>query len=149
VSKFKVGDRVRSTSNYMHPSLLIGSVGVVTEVRPPYRDYLYEVDFRPNGRLPMREDEVEAYVPNLPELVKAITESNHTHTQSKTVDTPDHYTSHPSGIETIDITKHESFLRGNILKYILRAPYKGFEVEDLKKAQKYLAWEIERLENER
>jgi hypothetical protein len=60
---------------------------------------------------------------------------------------PAHYTAHPSGIEIIEITKHESFLRGNILKYIYRAPYKGHELEDLKKARQYLDWEIERVEN--
>lgn len=60
---------------------------------------------------------------------------------------PQHYY-HPSGIEAIQITRHESFLRGNILKYVLRAPYKGSELEDLKKAAVYLQWEIERLEKE-
>lgn len=62
-----------------------------------------------------------------------------------TVEHPSHYNQHPSGIEAIDITRHESFLRGNILKYVLRAPYKGSELQDLQKAAKYLAWEIERL----
>jgi hypothetical protein len=57
---------------------------------------------------------------------------------------PKHYY-HPSGIEAIQITKFETFLRGNILKYILRAPYKGEELSDLLKAQQYLAWEIERV----
>lgn len=59
---------------------------------------------------------------------------------------PPHYTSHPSGVETIEITKHESFLRGNLLKYVLRAPYKGNELEDMQKAAQYLQWEIERLQ---
>lgn len=58
---------------------------------------------------------------------------------------PEHYY-HPSGIEAIQLTAYESFLRGNILKYILRAPYKGTELQDLRKAQQYLKWEIERLE---
>jgi hypothetical protein len=58
---------------------------------------------------------------------------------------PKHYY-HPSGIEAIQITKFESFLRGNILKYVLRAPYKGEELQDLLKAQQYLAWEIERVQ---
>ncbi|AIY01190.1 hypothetical protein ART_1591 [Arthrobacter sp. PAMC 25486] len=62
------------------------------------------------------------------------------------VSAPSHYRSHPSGIETITITKHESFLRGNVLKYVLRAPYKGSEIEDLKKAAQYLQWEIDRAE---
>ena len=61
----------------------------------------------------------------------------------------DHYKSHPSGIEAIEITQYESFLRGNILKYVLRAPYKGTEYEDLLKAAEYLNWEIERVEEER
>lgn len=60
---------------------------------------------------------------------------------------PSHYY-HPSGIEVIEITKHESFLRGNIIKYILRAPFKGRELEDLRKAQMYLEWEIARVEKE-
>lgn len=64
------------------------------------------------------------------------------------VSAPSHYRAHPSGIEVIDITKHESFLRGNVLKYVLRAPYKNNELEDMRKAQQYLAWEIERLEGE-
>lgn len=63
------------------------------------------------------------------------------------VETPSHYTSHPSGIETIEITRHETFLRGNVLKYVLRAPYKGRELEDLLKARQYLDWEIERVRN--
>lgn len=63
------------------------------------------------------------------------------------VDRPTHY-QHPSGIEVIDITRHESFLRGNVLKYVLRAPYKNNELEDLKKAAKYLAWEIDRVGND-
>lgn len=61
------------------------------------------------------------------------------------VKNPKHY-KHPSGIEVIDITRYESFLRGNIIKYVLRAPYKGSELEDLKKAAQYLEWEIERIQ---
>lgn len=64
----------------------------------------------------------------------------------ETVTHPPHYCSHPSGIETITITRHESFLRGNVLKYVLRAPYKGSEIEDLRKAAQYLQWEIDRAE---
>lgn len=60
---------------------------------------------------------------------------------------PKHYR-HPSGIEAIEITRHESFLRGNIIKYVLRAPYKGTELQDLEKAAVYLNWEIERVKRE-
>lgn len=65
-------------------------------------------------------------------------------TEGDAVNHPHHYY-HPSGIEAIHITRHESFLRGNIIKYVLRAPYKGDELEDLKKAAVYLQWEIERV----
>lgn len=62
------------------------------------------------------------------------------------VSQPKHYSVHPSGIEPINITKHESFLRGNAIKYIMRAPYKGTELQDIRKAIQYLEWEAERLE---
>lgn len=60
---------------------------------------------------------------------------------------PPHYQQYPFG-EVIDITKHLGFLDGNVVKYVLRAPYKGSEIEDLKKAQQYLAWLIEKREEE-
>lgn len=63
---------------------------------------------------------------------------------SDPVKKPSHY-AHPSGIQVIEITRHESFLRGNIIKYVLRAPYKGSELQDLEKAAVYLEWEIERV----
>lgn len=67
---------------------------------------------------------------------------------SDPINHPTHYMAHPSGVEAITITRHESFLRGNVLKYVLRAPYKGNELQDMLKAQQYLAWEIERLRGE-
>lgn len=59
------------------------------------------------------------------------------------VNHPPHYTSHPSGIEAIEITQHEDFLTGNALKYILRHKLKGKPVEDLEKAIWYLKRRIE------
>jgi len=64
------------------------------------------------------------------------------------VNHPKHYTSHPSGIETIQITKHMGFCLGNALKYIWRADLKGNAIEDLRKARWYLDCEIEKRENE-
>lgn len=63
------------------------------------------------------------------------------------VNHPAHYTSHPSGVECITISRHMTFNLGNVLKYIWRSGLKGdFRLEDLKKAQFYLADEIKRLE---
>ena len=67
---------------------------------------------------------------------------------SDPVNHPDHYTSHPSGVECVEITKYHDFLTGNSLKYIWRHQYKGHPIEDLKKAVWYLNKRIEMLENE-
>jgi hypothetical protein len=62
------------------------------------------------------------------------------------VNHPIHYTSHPSGVETIQITEHMNFCLGNAIKYILRSDLKGKQIEDLKKAIWYIDREIKRLE---
>lgn len=56
---------------------------------------------------------------------------------------PSHYTSHPSGVECIEITKHMSFTLGSAMKYIWRCDLKKDAIEDLKKAQEYLRIEID------
>jgi Fe-S-cluster containining protein len=61
------------------------------------------------------------------------------------VNHPKHYTSHPSGVECIEITEHMNFNLGNAMKYVWRASLKGNEVEDLKKAIWYLEREIARI----
>ena len=65
------------------------------------------------------------------------------------VNHPDHY--HKDTVEVITIIEAWSlnFARGNILKYLARAGHKdpSRELEDLEKAQWYLAREIERLKN--
>lgn len=63
---------------------------------------------------------------------------------------PAHYTSHPSGVECIDVTEHMTFNCGNATKYIWRAGLKDSspKLEDLKKARWYVDREISRLEKE-
>ncbi|NKR80178.1 DUF3310 domain-containing protein [Rhodococcus hoagii] len=61
------------------------------------------------------------------------------------VNHPGHYTSHPSGVECIQITEHMSFCLGNAIKYIWRADLKGNAIEDLQKARWYVDREIARL----
>jgi hypothetical protein len=58
------------------------------------------------------------------------------------VNHPKHYTSHPSGVECIQITEHMGFNLGNALKYIWRADLKGHTIEDLRKARWYIEREI-------
>ena len=62
------------------------------------------------------------------------------------VNHPPHYTSHPSGVEAIQVTRHMNFNLGNATKYIWRAGLKGDGAEDLKKAVFYINDEINRLE---
>jgi hypothetical protein len=63
------------------------------------------------------------------------------------VNHPKHYTSHPSGVECIEVTEHFNFNKGNAIKYIWRSSDKGREVEDLRKARWYIDREIARLLN--
>lgn len=67
-------------------------------------------------------------------------------TKGDAVNHPTHYTSHPSGVEVIEITEHMNFCLGNAIKYIMRAEHKGRQIEDLKKAAWYINREIDRLE---
>ena len=67
---------------------------------------------------------------------------------SDNVNHPRHYTTHPSGVECIQITEHMGFNLGNAVKYIWRADLKGKQVEDLRKAVWYINREIERISNE-
>lgn len=64
------------------------------------------------------------------------------------VNHPSHYTSDPSGIECIQITRHRNFNIGNAIKYLWRAGLKdgNSDIQDLQKAVWYIQDEIERLE---
>lgn len=64
---------------------------------------------------------------------------------NKNVSHPSHYN---QGIEAIDIIESWdlNFSLGNAIKYILRSPYKGNQIEDLEKARWYIDREINRLE---
>ena len=64
------------------------------------------------------------------------------------VNNPPHYTH--GGIEVIDYIEAKGFDKNwnlaNVIKYVSRAGYKISKIEDLKKAQFYLAREIKKLE---
>lgn len=68
-----------------------------------------------------------------------MSESNH-----DPVNHPKHYTSHPSGIECIQVVRHMGFNLGNAMKYIWRADEKGNDIQDLEKAAWYIADEIKK-----
>ena len=60
------------------------------------------------------------------------------------VNNPKHYTSHPSGIDCIQITEHMGFNLGNAIKYVWRSDLKNDAIEDLNKAIWYIQREIDR-----
>lgn len=66
------------------------------------------------------------------------------------VNNPSHYTSDPSGIEAIEITRHRNFNIGNAIKYLWRAGLKdsSAQIQDLEKAIFYIKDEIARLNGE-
>lgn len=71
------------------------------------------------------------------------------------VNHPKWYTSHPSGIECIEIARHHCFSIGNAIKYLFRAGLKedpsmdmdDKEVEDLRKAIWYINDRIKEIES--
>ena len=85
------------------------------------------------------------YVPY--EVVNAIDKLHSAISGNDPVNHPSHYTSHPSGVECIEVTRHMNFNLGNVVKYIWRSGLKGgeeIEIEDLEKARWYLDDEISR-----
>ena len=60
------------------------------------------------------------------------------------VDHPKHYN---EGVEAIDVIESWdlNFNVGNVIKYMLRAPYKGEEIQDLEKAKWYLDRHLENI----
>jgi len=57
---------------------------------------------------------------------------------------PPHYTSHPSGVQAIEVAEQWGWCLGNVFKYMIRAGRKGDAIEDFCKARWYLAREIDR-----
>ena len=73
-------------------------------------------------------------------------------TRVDNVNHPEHYTSHPSGVECIEITRHYCFAIGNAIKYLWAGLKKDAslsdnqkEIEDLKKAIWYIKDRIKQL----
>ena len=69
--------------------------------------------------------------------------------QVDNINHPSHYTSDPSGVECIEITRHRNFNIGNAIKYLWRNGLKDSDsqVQDLQKAAWYINDEIKRLES--
>lgn len=72
------------------------------------------------------------------------------------VNNPKHYTSHPSGVECIQITEHYSFCVGNAIKYMWRQGLKvdsnkdpvEKQIEDCEKSIWYIKRHIDKIRRE-
>ena len=139
--KYKVGDRVRVTASEFST---FGEVGVIDEIDlDPETELVYLVDF----------GHVDDWYRE-PELTRAASSPDEQDIEnaggSDPVNHPSHYTSDPSGVECIEITRHRDFLTGSAIKYLWRAGLKDSgnpakEIEDLKKAAWYIQQRIELL----
>jgi hypothetical protein len=85
-------------------------------------------------------DIITSYLDTLPE-------GHPLHNKVDQVDHPPHYGGAENTYEAIKVIEawELGFCLGNVIKYISRAGKKGNRLEDLKKAQWYLAREIEKL----
>lgn len=131
--KFKVGDLVKGECEYFGKKFFLGEIVEVDQHKTdlPYRVEIKDDDCYKGLRFWCKEKKLTKIKDN---------------TVEDYINHPKHYTSHPSGVEVIQITEHLNFCLGNVIKYILRHTHKN-GLEDLKKAQWYLNREIKRLEN--
>lgn len=89
-------------------------------------------------RSDVRKRLVESIVPGAQAFARAV----NTLSKPDAVNHPNHYTSHPSGVECITVTEHMGFNLGNAVKYVWRADLKNDAIEDLRKAAWYIQREI-------
>ena len=147
MSKFKVGDRV----------VVVGIPGengkrgevTKTDVRAHWP---IEIKFGTTGLGLATEDELEfEHIYDALSSLAVEVDSRPAEVQGESasedvVNHPSHYTSHPSGIECIQVTEHMNFNLGNATKYVWRAGLKSDDpIQDLKKARWYIEREIQRL----
>jgi hypothetical protein len=64
------------------------------------------------------------------------------------INKPNHYNSHPSGVQCFIITEQMSYHLGTVVAYVWRHRLKSTPISDLKKAAWHLNKEIEKLERE-
>jgi hypothetical protein len=165
MSKFSVGDRVVVVSDEIGEGFWLFRKGQVANPEDG-RTLSVRVVFEDDAQASFRPDELEfEHIYDALSAEPAVQVFGDTKSGSLTVDMskaqgifldavkvdsrpdesvshPSHYTSHPSGVECIEITKHMGFLDGNALKYLWRYSLKN-GIEDLRKCRQYLDWLIE------
>lgn len=116
------------------------TMDLIEEVTDPDTEGPLNVLERVRGRFAAKPSpKTDQVSPGIEQAAEVIDDVNH----------PPHYTSHPSGIECIQVTEHFGFNLGNAIKYIWRADEKGTDLKCLRKARWYVDREIQKRERER
>lgn len=102
----------------------------------------------------IKDDDSKLYkkIKEMQQMIESLSlKKNQKETNQDEVNHPSHYTSDPSGIECIQITRHRNFNIGNAIKYLWRAGLKdgNSDIQDLQKAVWYIQDEIERLQTQK
>ena len=127
----------------------LNSVGAVSSFVPEHDPQpVKSIPYDYSGRIE-DPDELNNILPSQASIINALAKK-----APDRVNAPSHYTSHPSGVECIDITEHYDFCVGNAIKYLWRAGLKAEEgltdkakeIEDLRKAAYYITRKIKQLE---
>lgn len=136
---FAVGEWVVCVKNYW--DVKCGELKCITDIHiGSPEEYFVSGNFgyKKSNFRPATPEEIAAHLGEEHEEERIITPDPVHH--------PKHYTSHPSGIECIQITEHMGFNLGNAMKYIWRADLKNDAIEDMKKAAWYINREIAKRE---
>lgn len=102
----------------------------------------------------LKDDDPKLYkkIKEMQQMIESLSlKKNQKEAAQDPVNHPSHYTSDPSGIECIQITRHRNFNIGNAIKYLWRAGLKdgNSDIQDLQKAVWYIQDEIERLQTQK
>jgi hypothetical protein len=127
--------------------LTVNDVKIAKSLGVPIEAYAKQKGLSFKARMQSAVDRLAPTIPTDEEIAKAnairkdIVAQHHT----DMVNHPPHYKA--GGIETIDFIEAKTlgYHLGNVVKYVSRADHKGNKLEDLKKAQWYLARAIEKL----
>ena len=122
-----------------NPSAKLTEVAKKFKMTPSYV-YKLSKDTKPLTKSSIKEEVMSLSVANRIKMLQMAK----LHTEDA-VNHPPHYK--VGGIETIDFIEAKSlnYNLGNVVKYLTRADHKGNKLEDLQKAQWYLARELKNL----
>jgi hypothetical protein len=142
--------RYKCIKSYYIEDVCFAKEGDIVDIYKDTTNNLFELHNTKTGHY------IKCYnIPSEEILLKYFIDEEPNNKLEDSVSHPKHYTSHPSGIECIDITRHYCFSIGNAIKYLWRAGLKKDsslsdkekEIEDLNKAIWYINDRIKELKN--